>query len=495
VSKKVIVIGAGPGGLSSAMILASKGIDVTVYEQKSYPGGRNGFISRNGFTFDIGPTFLMMLNILEDVFKMSGKELTDHVKITELEPMYRLSFDGGKKEFFPSRDHEKMKSEIEKFSPGSFEGYKKYLKDEARKYRKIFPILRKPFNSVTDLLDWELLSSGPSATPLKTLSDVIGSYYKDEYMQKAFTFQGKYIGMSPWEAPGLFSILSYVEHGGGIFHVEGGLNKISQAMTNIVQESGGKIHFNTKVSEIIVEDGTAKGVLLENGTIDRSDFVIINADFAHAMTHLVEERHRKKYNDRKIASLEYSCSGFLMYLGVDGIFDDLPHHNILFADDYRNNIDDIVKRKVISDDLSIYVQNASVVDKTVAPNGKSTLFVLVFMPNNTSGIDWEKEKGPLREKVLDKLENQGFQGLRQKIEEEVIITPTDWEKDYSVYNGAIFNISHKLKYMLYFRPHNKFEDIGSCYLVGGGTHPGSGLPTIYESGRISAELILKECGL
>lgn len=183
-----------------------------------------------------------------------------------------------------------------------------------------------------------------------------------------------------------------------------------------------------------------------------------------------------------------------MYLGVDGIFDDLPHHNILFADDYRNNIDDIVKRKVISDDLSIYVQNASVVDKTVAPNGKSTLFVLVFMPNNTSGIDWEKEKGPLREKVLDKLENQGFQGLRQKIEEEVIITPTDWEKDYSVYNGAIFNISHKLKYMLYFRPHNKFEDIGNCYLVGGGTHPGSGLPTIYESGRISAELILKECG-
>lgn len=494
-SKKVIVIGAGPGGLSAAMILASKGLDVTVYEQKNYPGGRNGFISKGGYTFDIGPTFLMMLDILEDVFTISGKKLSDYVELTELDPMYRLSFDGGKKEFFPSRNKEKMKAEIERFSPESYEGYQKYLLKESAKSSKILPILKKPFNRATDLLDWELLSAGPSAAPLKTLDDVLSGYYKDEYMKKAFTFQGKYIGMSPWEAPGLFSILSYVEHGGGIFHVEGGLNKISKAMTDIIQECGGKIHFNTKVSEIIVENGVAKGIVLEDGNIDRSDFVIVNADFAHAMTHLVEEKHRKKYNDKKIESLEYSCSGFLMYLGVNGIYDKLPHHNILFADDYRKNIDDIVKRKVISDDLSIYVQNASVVDKTVAPNGKSTLFVLVFMPNNTSGIDWDKEKDKLRERVLDKLEGQGFHGLRQRIEEEVIITPKNWEKDYSVYNGAIFNISHKLKYMLYFRPHNKFEDIGNCYLVGGGTHPGSGLPTIYESGRISAELILKECGL
>lgn len=491
-SKKVIVVGAGPGGLTAAMILASKGMNVTVYEQKSYPGGRNGYISKNGFTFDIGPTFLMMLDILEDVFNMSGKKLADYITITELDPMYRLSFDGGKKEFFPSRRPEKMKAEIERFSPESYEGYQKYLANESFKSKKILPILKKPFNSATDLLDWELLSAGPSATPLKTLNDVLSGYYKDEYMQKAFTFQGKYIGMSPWEAPGLFSILSYVEHGAGIFHVEGGLNKISQAMAKVISDYGSHIHFNTKVSEIIVENGVAKGVVLENGNIDRSDFVIINADFAHAMTHLVKEEHRKKYNDKKIKSLEYSCSGFLMYLGVNGIYDGLPHHNILFADDYRLNIDDIIKRKVISEDLSIYVQNASVVDKTVAPKGKSTLFVLVFMPNNTSGIDWEKEKDKLRERVLDKLENHGFQGLRKKIEEEVIITPDEWEKDYSVYNGAIFNISHKLKYMLYFRPHNKFEDIGSCYLVGGGTHPGSGLPTIYESGRISAELILKE---
>jgi len=490
-NKKVIVIGAGPGGLTSAMILASKGMDVTVYEQKNYVGGRNGHITKGGYTFDIGPTFLMMLDILEDVFSMSGKNLRDYVKISELDPMYRLSFDGGKKEFFPSRNREKMKEEIEKFSPGSFDSYLKYLENEGKKYRKIFPILKKPFNKISDLLSIKLLAAGPSATPLSTLNDVLGSYYEDEYMKKAFTFQAKYIGMSPWESPGLFSILSFVEHGAGIYHVEGGLNKISEAMAEVVTEYGGKVKLDSKVQKIIVENGVAKGVVLADGTEDHCDHLVINADFANAMTKLVEEKHRKKYNNSKIESLEYSCSGFLMYLGLNKIYDH-PHHNILFAEDYRKNIDDIVHRKIISEDPSIYVQNASVVDKTLAPQGKSTLFVLVFAPNNTSGINWENEKEGLREKVLDKLEKQGFEGIREAIEEEVIITPKQWQEEYSVYNGAIFNISHKLKYMLYFRPHNKFEDIENCYLTGGGTHPGSGLPTIYESGRISAELILKE---
>ncbi len=231
---------------------------------------------------------------------------------------------------------------------------------------------------------------------------------------------------------------------------------------------------------------------MENGEKKYGDYIVINADFANAMTKLVDEKFRKKYNNIKLQKMKYSCSTFMIYLGVNKIYD-IPHNGIFFSQDYQKNVNEIVKTKVLSEDPSFYIQNATVTDKTVAPEGKSTIYILVPVPNTTSGINWEKTKDSFKEKIFDLVEERaGLKDIREHIEVEKIFTPEDWENEKDVFNGATFNLGHNISQMLYWRPHNEFEEFENCYLVGGGTHPGSGLPTIYESGRISAELIIKK---
>ena len=486
--KKVIIIGAGPGGLSAGMILAHEGFDVQIYEKQNKVGGRNGHIQMGDYKFDIGPTFLMMLNVLEEVFEASGRKAEDYLTITELDPLYKLVFK--EKTLYPSRNKEKMAEDIEKNFPGEGKNYRKYLERESIKYERLIPCLQVPYGSLTDYLSPRFMRSLPYLDAHKSLYDVMGEYFKDPILKTSFTFQAKYIGMSPWEAPGTFSIISFIEHSGGVFHVEGGIHKISEAMAKVIEECGGKIHLNSAVEEVIIENGKAIGIKV-NGENIYSDYVIINADFANAMTKLIPEKHREKYNNRKLAKMDYSCSTFMLYLGVDKVYDNIEHHNIFFSHDYRNNVNEITQNHTISDDPSFYIQNASITDATLAPEGKSTIYVLVPVPNNKSGINWDAEKKVLRDKVIKLMETRaGLTDLSKHIQQELILTPADWENKLDVHFGATFNLAHTLGQMLYFRPHNEYEELENCYLVGGGTHPGSGLPTIYESGKISANLII-----
>lgn len=494
-NKRIIIVGAGPGGLAAAMLLASKGYSVDLFEKEKQIGGRNSFFKLGEYIFDIGPTFLMMKDVLEKIFIKSNKKLEDFVEVTKLDPMYRLKFADGR-ELYPSPDKEKMKLTMENFSKGSFEGYLKYLDKEKKKYDKLIPCLSIPYGKVSHFFSKQLITAIPYLDAHTSLHGVLSRYFDDPDVRIAFTFQAKYIGMSPWTAPGTFSIISYIEHGGGIFHVKGGLNKLAFGMAEAFKQLGGRIHLNSSVKKILVENETATGVELENGKIQKADYVIINADFANAMTKHVDSLNRKKWTDENLASKDYSCSTFMIYLGVKKEFKDIAHHTILFAKDYKQNVDEITKDMRISDDISIYVQNASVTDKTLAPEGKSTIYVLVPVPNNKSKIDWDKEKQSFRDKIISTLETRGgYSGLSENIEVEKIVTPKDWQERHSVYLGATFNLAHNVGQMLYFRPHNEFEEFKNCYLVGGGTHPGSGLPTIYESGRISAELIMKRDGI
>ncbi|MEM0360729.1 MAG: phytoene desaturase family protein [Candidatus Diapherotrites archaeon] len=492
-SKKAIIVGAGPGGLACAMILAHRGFSVTVYEKEARVGGRNAVLKIGPYTFDTGPTFLMMKFIMDEMFEEAGKDSSNYLKVKEIEPLYHLDY--GDMELFPSKDMEKNILEAKKFFPGSEKGVKEFYEKEKKRYELLFPCLQKDYSHFSAFFSKRFIKAIPILGINESLFDNLNHYFKDLRQKMAFAFQSKYLGMSPWECPAGFTMIPYVERRYGIFHVMGGLNAISEAMARAAKEEGAKIKLKTPVKQIIFEGRKAVGVLLESGKKDFADEIIINADFGYAATNLFPKGFLKKYSPEKIAKKKYSCSTFMIYLGVDKKYS-LPHHNIYFSKDYEGNVKDIFETKKLSEEPSFYLQNPSAIDESLAPKNHSAIYVLVPVPNNTSKINWEKEKKAFRNKVLNLVAKRTkIKDIEKHIKAEHIITPLDWEKKYNVYYGATFNLAHNLSQMLYFRPRNKFEEAENCWLVGGGTHPGSGLPTIYESARITANLLCKKHGI
>ena len=490
-SKHIIIIGAGPGGLCAGMLLSHRGFKVTIFDKNHEVGGRNRPIRIQGFSFDTGPTFLLMKNVLDEMFALCDRRSENYLEFMRLEPMYRLVYDDRELSVFS--DPEQMRAELQRVFAEIPVGYERFMAKERNRFNRLYPCITRDYSSLASFFSLDLLRALPWLAFPKSVFANLGQYFQQEKMRLAFCFQSKYLGMSPWECPALFTMLSYLEHEYGIYHVAGGLNRISAVMAQIVQESGGEIHTDTLIQSLLIDDKkSVKGVKLENGEEILADEVIINADFAYAMSHLVPDGQLSKYTESKLKKLDYSCSTFMLYLGLDTLYP-LPHHTIVFARDYHTNIHNIFDNKTLSEDFSFYVQNASTTDPSLAPPGKSALYVLAPMPNNDSSIDWAAHCAIVREQVLDSLGARlGLTNIRTHIECEKIITPQTWETQENVYKGATFSLSHKFSQMLYWRPHNRFEELDNCYLVGGGTHPGSGLPTIYESARISANLISKK---
>lgn len=490
-AQKIIIIGAGPGGLSTGMLLTHKGFDVEIFEKNSLSGGRNGALRLGEYTFDTGPTFLMMEYVLRDIFKLTGRDLDDYVKLTRLDPMYHLHF-GDDKMIVVSDKRKKMAEEIKRLFPGDEKGLPKFYQQEKKRLNRLMPVLSHHNNNIFDALHPRTLLALPYFSIGQKLYDVMGNYFKNEFARLSFTFQSKYLGMSPWECPGAFALVPYVEHETGVWHVEGGLSELARAMADAVKEMGGKIHYNTAVASLLIKNKKVYGVKLADGREVLADRVVVNADFGYVMNNLVPPGILKKWSPAKLKKKKMSCSIFMMYLGVKRTTD-LPHHSILFAKDYRQNVKDIFSGRMTDKDFSLYIRDATKTDPTLAPKGKSALYVLIPAPNNRSGLNWDQLKKKVRQQALDILTDRfGLKDLEKDIEVEKIITPADWADDYNVYEGAVFNLGHQLTQMIWFRPHNRFEELKNLYLTGGGTHPGSGLPTIYQSGKIVAELICQE---
>lgn len=491
--KHIVIVGAGPGGLTAAMILSKRGFRVSVYEAQERVGGRNGAFKLGPYTFDIGPTFLMLKPILDEVFEEAGANCDELMEMVDLQPMYRLQFDD--KYIEPINNPEKMKSEIARVFPGMEDAYAGFFEREQKRFDALYPCLQKSYHSWKAFLSPHLIKAVPHLAIGKSLYDIMIRNFREEKLALSFTFQAKYLGMSPWECPGLFAIIPYIEHAFGIQHPIGGLSRISDTMADTARANGAEIHLGKPVKQILVRDGAACGVELENGELIEADEVIINADFSYAAANLFAPGVLKKYAPEKLEKKKFSCSTFMLYLGLNTIYD-LPHHTIFFAKDYRKNVDDIFHLREPDSDVSVYVRNASVTDPTLAPKGHSAVYVLVPMPNLRAGIDWEEKKKVFRDTVLDIMEQRGgMKNLREHIVEEKVMTPESWRDELNVYEGATFNLAHSWDQMIHLRPRNKFEEVDNCYLTGGGTHPGSGLPTIYESGRIAANLISRKYGV
>jgi phytoene desaturase len=500
---KVVIVGAGPGGLASAMLLAKAGVDVTILEKRSTVGGRTSSIEADGFRFDTGPTFFLYPQVLREIFAVCGYSLEKTVPMERLDPQYRLVFgskDGGSGgQVDATSDVERMKAQIAAISPGDAARLEDYFRDNREKLRRFEPILQTEFESWRDLFTPQMLRMLPLVRPWRSLDSDLQRYFKDERIRLGFSFQSKYLGMSPFSCPSLFSILSFLEYEHGVFHPVGGCGAVTQAMARIATEMGVRILLDTPVEEMLFEGRRAVGVrakTAQGSEVFTADAVVVNADFAQAMQHLVPDRLRRRWTDERIAAKKFSCSTFMMYLGIDGGFDDVAHHTIYLSSDYRQNLRDIEHdHRLTANDPSFYVQNACVTDRTLAPDGMSTLYVLLPVSHENGNIDWPRQEAAFRATALRQLEKIGLVDVERRIRFERRMTPAGWNAEFHLHLGATFSMAHSLKQMLHLRPHNRFEDLDGVYLVGGGTHPGSGLPVIFESARITSRLLLEDLEL
>lgn len=489
---RIGIVGAGAGGLAAAALLARRGFDVTVFERADRAGGRNSALKAEGYTFDVGPTFFTLPFVLEEIFAECGKRLADEVELKALNPHYRLVFSDGHT-FQAGPDPEKVKVSIRRINPADARGFDRYLAYQRQKMEAILPCLKMPFESWADLAHPAFLRALPFLNLSRSLWGHLGRFFQDDRVKAALSFDPRSIGMSPFQSPALFSWLSYGEHRWGVYHPMGGCNALSRALERLARDLGAKIELNADVVQVVTAGGAAKALDLADGRRLTFDEIIVNADFAWAMRNLIPDQERRRYTDANLDKKRHSHSTFMLYLGLDKLYGNLPHHSIFLPANWREKRRGNSFRRRPPDDLSLYVQNASVTDPGLAPAGHSTLYVLAPVANLQSGIDWEREKQDFRGLLLKNLAEQaGLNDLEKHIRFERVVTPRDWQDNHRLAHGAAFSLSHNLGQMFLFRPHNRFEEFGNMWLVGGGTHPGAGLPNVYLSARITADGIIKK---
>lgn len=489
-SKHVVIIGAGPGGLAAALQLANSGLRVTVLERQNYVGGRTSAIHDQGFTFDRGPTFFLYPRILQEIFASIGRDLYKEIPMKRLDPQYRLAFaDGGRIDATPNVA--RLKEEVARICPRDANYVDAFLRDNRTKLDRFAPILENEFPCWKSLFTPQMLSLLPLLKVHRSLEQDLRSYFSDPRVRLSFSFQSKYLGMSPFQCPSLFTILSYLEYEYGVFHPMGGCNYVSVRMAEIAKEMGVDIRLNEEVRELRFQGRKVTGVVTERGLYE-TDAIVINADFSRAMLRLVPESLRPTWKNSKLGRTKFSCSTYMLYLGVKGEVDS-PHHVIYFSSDYEQNLKDITNNYRLSPDPSFYLQNACVTDPGLAPPGCSALYCLIPVPHLHPNLDWRSEAPKLRKVAFEQMAKLGLKDLESRIVVEHQYTPDDWEA-MEILRGATFSMAHTLDQMLFLRPQNRYQDLDGVYLVGGSTHPGSGLPVIYSSARITCRALTRDLG-
>ncbi|MEE2682074.1 MAG: phytoene desaturase family protein [Planctomycetota bacterium] len=495
VPPRISIIGAGPGGLTAAMLLAASGAEVTVWEAEDRPGGRSRRISFDGHHFDCGATFFMMPWVLEEITRACGYRLSDLHHMTRLDPMYRLVFRGdlGDLQLDTTQDIEQMAARLDGIHPGDGAAFRRFMLENRAKLEAMTPVLRQAVKGPLDLVSGAGIKAARYIKPWESVYGNLSKRFTDERSRLAMCFQSKYLGMSPFECPSLFTILPFIEYEYGVWHPEGGINALLQSLADACESMGVEFEYSSPVEEIAYEGRRACGVVVD-GERRPCDHVVINADATWAMKRLIPEHLRPSgWSDRQISKKRYSCSTWMSYMAVDGELD-LPHHTICFSSDYRRNLEDITTNLIPSEEPSMYFCNPSPIDPTMAPPGRSSLYCLVPTPNQSARIDWEAEAPRLRTKIVEQLERLGVEDPADRILGERIISPADWEAR-NIHLGATFNIAHNLGQMLHRRPQNRLQGVDGTWMVGGGTHPGSGLPVIFLASQTTARMLCKEAGL
>ncbi|HZB98361.1 MAG TPA: phytoene desaturase family protein [Candidatus Sulfotelmatobacter sp.] len=491
-SSRAVVIGAGLGGLASAMYLRHMGCEVTVVEKNESIGGRCNRWTRDGFTFDTGPTLLLMADVLARLFQECGYSLEEHVELVRMRPNYRITFSDGSR-LNISSDVQAMRDELETFEPGAGESFVRFLADAGYKYRiSRARFVERNFDHWGQFLAPANLPRFLDTGVLRKLSWHLARYFRDPRLQIAFSFQSMYLGLSPQAAPAVFALLPYTEIVEGIWYPRGGMYQMVLAMASVLQQSEVSIRTSACVERVDCLGSHCTGVTLASGEHLPADIVVCNADLPWAYEKLLPPQQREPYTSQRLEKLRYGSSAMMLYLGMRDVPDDLLHHNVYIGRDVQQNFDDIFKRPAVPVDPAFYVNVSSRTDRTLAPKGGDAVYMLA--PAALAGaLEWRDGSGAeYRARMIAGLRHLGFHSPEEHIVVERAVTPDDWRDLYNLRRGATFGIAHDLFQVGVMRPANRHSQIRNLFFVGASTQPGGGIPMVFLGARLVAERVARE---
>ncbi|HUW87991.1 MAG TPA: phytoene desaturase family protein [Candidatus Paceibacterota bacterium] len=482
-TNNIVVVGAGLAGLSAALRLAGAGRNVTVIERESVPGGRNGLLKIGGYSFDTGPTVLTMPNLIEDAFNCVGEETKDWLELKPLSPLYRAFYHDGST-IDVHADTKKMENEIERtIGASEAQAYKKYVQFVTKLYKYemndfINRNIDSPLNLITPNLA-KLVAIGA----FRKLAPKANQYFKDPRLQKIYSFQAMYAGVSPRQALAIYAVIAYMDSVNGVFFPKGGMHALPAALASVAEKHGVNFMYNTTVTSIDYSNGRARAVITDTGKSIPCDVVVLNPDLPVAWRDLLNR------TPRSVARLKYSPSCVTLLIGSSKEYSHLAHHNIHFGQAWDGIFDELIEKKTLMSDPSFLVTVPTMDDASLAPQGKQSYYVLFPVPNLDSSIDWNHMAEPYRDQMIETLEKRGYPDFADSIEIETVTTPLDWQRR-GMERGAPFASAHTFFQTGPFRPSNLARGFENVVFAGSGTQPGVGVPMVLISGRLAAERIV-----
>ena len=489
-ARRAAVIGSGFGGLAAAIRLQSMGFETTCYEAHDKPGGRAYVYEDSGYIFDAGPTVITAPHCLEELFALSGRQLSDYVRLLPVTPLYRLQWSDGVS-FDYVADEAGLIEQVRRVSPADVDGYRRFADYSRQVFAKGYEELGAvPFLSFSDML-----RVAPHLAWLraeKSVYSMVSRFVKDEHLRQAFSFHPLLVGGNPMETSSIYTLIHWIERKWGVFFPEGGTGALVRGLVRLFQDLGGTLRLNTPVDRIELrgEGKRPQHVVHGKGAPPATfDVVVSNADVHQTYAKLYRDVPGARRRQRRLERMAWSMSLFVLYFGTNRRYPDLTHHTILFGPRFKGLLRDIFRGPRLPDDFSLYLHAPTITDPGMAPEGGESFYVLSPVPHlGNAAIDWETTAQTYGDAILESLETH-LPGLRQSIVTRRHFTPADFARKFGAYHGSAFSVAPTLTQSAYFRPHNRDPDIPGLYIAGAGTHPGAGIPGVVNSAKATCDTI------
>jgi len=492
--KSVLIIGSGVGGLSTALRLLSKGYDVKVYEKEKTIGGKTNQLVHPPFTFDLTASILMSRETYEEVFHDANLDYNDFIEFIKVDPTYRSFYPDGTCYDF-TRDMVSLIKTLESISTEDAIGYMKFLSEVYERYTVANEhFLQQSFENPTDFFKPSSLINALKTKSFSTSHQLISEYIKDEKLQEFLSYQSLYVGISPYEGPSIYTLVPVISQLYGLWHLKGGMYAYIKALEKAIYKLGGIIETNFCVNEILISGDRAIGIKSTKDEAIFGDIIISNADFPYTMDTLIKrDTHKGKYKTNKLADLKYSCSTFILYLGLKKKYPQLSVHNLYLNVDFKKNIDSAFTGHLPTNP-SLYIYCPTRVDDSMVSSDGECISIVARVPNLLfRNITWnEKTVKFMRNQIISALKNiSGLEDIEEDIMYENYLTPQNLKDHFNSYGGTAFGLSPTLTQTNYFRPHFKSSHVKNLYFVGSSVHPGPGVSIVLLSSKLVVQEILR----